>query len=78
MHFSSVPAPGELDRLGNCVARSELQATLAVPAAQVTEAVRAALGRLPISDISVEDPPLEEIMQEFLGGQPANGGARSA
>jgi ABC-2 type transport system ATP-binding protein len=78
MHFSSVPAPGELDRLGNCVARSELQATLAVPAAQVTEAVRAALGRLPISDISVEDPPLEEIMQEFLGGQSANGGVRSA
>ena len=78
MHFSSLPAPGELDRLGNCVARSELQATLAVPAAQVTEAVRAALGRLPISDISVEDPPLEEIMQEFLGGQSANGGVRSA
>jgi ABC-2 type transport system ATP-binding protein len=78
MHFSSVPPPGELDRLGNCVARSELQATLAVPAAQVTEAVRAALGRLPISDISVEDPPLEEIMQEFLGGQSVNGGERSA
>jgi ABC-2 type transport system ATP-binding protein len=69
LHFASVPAPGSLDRLGNCVARSDSQATLSVPAAQVTDAVRAALERLPISDISVEDPPLEEIMREFLGGE---------
>jgi ABC-2 type transport system ATP-binding protein len=72
LHFASVPAPGSLDRLGNCVARSESQATLSVPAAQVTDAVRAALEQLPISDISVEDPPLEEIMREFLGGERQN------
>ncbi|HEX7599749.1 MAG TPA: ATP-binding cassette domain-containing protein [Polyangia bacterium] len=71
LHFSQVPAPGDLDRLGQCVSRSELQATLAVPAAQVTETVRVALSLLPVSDISVEDPPLEEIMQEFLSGKRA-------
>jgi ABC-2 type transport system ATP-binding protein len=75
LHFSTVPAPGTLDRLGNCVERSDTQATLSVPAAAVTDAVRAALEHLPIADISVEDPPLEEIMREFLAGdRPAKGG----
>ena len=75
LHFSAVPVPGALERLGNCVAHSETQATLSVPAAQVTDAVRAALEQLPIADISVEDPPLEEIMREFLAGErPAKGG----
>jgi ABC-2 type transport system ATP-binding protein len=69
LHFASVPAPGSLERLGNCVASSDSQATLSVPAAQVTDAVRAALEQLSISDISVEDPPLEEIMREFLSGE---------
>jgi ABC-2 type transport system ATP-binding protein len=68
LHFSSVPAPGCLERVGTCIAQSQTQATLSVPAAQVTETVRAALDALPIADISVEDPPLEEIMREFLGG----------
>jgi ABC-2 type transport system ATP-binding protein len=75
LHFSTVPATGALDRLGNCVERSDTQATLSVPAAAVTDAVRAALEHLPIADISVEDPPLEEIMREFLAGdRPAKGG----
>ncbi len=67
LHFSSVPATGSLDLLGNCVARSESQATLTVPTSQVTNTVRVALEQLPIADISVEDPPLEEIMRELLG-----------
>jgi ABC-2 type transport system ATP-binding protein len=68
LHFSTVPPVGSLNRLGNCVARSDTQATLSVPASQVTNAVRAALEQLPISDISVEEPPLEEIMRELLSG----------
>jgi ABC-2 type transport system ATP-binding protein len=76
--FSSIPAPGSLDRLGNCVARSESQATLSVPTSQVTNAVRAALEQLPIADISVEDPPLEEIMRELLGGKRKYPGSETA
>ena len=78
LHFSSVPAPDSLDRLGNLVARSEAQATLSVPTSQVTNAVRAALEQLPIADISVEDPPLEEIMRELLGGSALHKGGKSA
>jgi len=59
------------------VARSDSQATLSVPAAQVTDAVRAALEQLPIADISVEDPPLEEIMREFLGGERPDSGGKT-
>jgi len=73
-----VPAPDSLDRLGNLVARSEAQATLSVPTSQVTNAVRAALEQLPIADISVEDPPLEEIMRELLGGSALHKGGKSA
>jgi ABC-2 type transport system ATP-binding protein len=68
LHFAQVPTPGSLDRLTGWVSRSDTQATLSVPAAQVTDAVRAALETLPIADISVEDPPLEEVMRELLGG----------
>ncbi len=76
MHFMSLPAPGQLERLQRSlngdapavVHHSELKAVLAVPAAHVTEAVRAALEQLSVADISVEDPPLEEIMQELLTG----------
>jgi ABC-2 type transport system ATP-binding protein len=75
LHFSAVPAPGSLERLGNCVAHSDTSATLSVPAGQVTDAVRAALEALPIADISVEDPPLEEVMREFLGATRPGGEA---
>jgi ABC-2 type transport system ATP-binding protein len=78
LHFSTVPAIGSLDRLGNCVTRTESQATLSVPTSQVTNTVRAALEQLPIADISVEDPPLEEIMRELLGGSGHPRGSETA
>jgi hypothetical protein len=44
----------------------------------VTDAVRTALEQLPISDISVEDPPLEEVMREFLSGDRLDNGGNTA
>jgi ABC-2 type transport system ATP-binding protein len=41
--------------------------SLAARPEAVTETVRAILARLPVSDLRVEDPPLEEVMQQVFG-----------
>jgi ABC-2 type transport system ATP-binding protein len=52
------------------------QAVLSVPAAQLSGVVRDALAALPVVDLSVEDPPLEEVMRELFRAQPTPEGAR--
>ena len=47
-------------------ARTELEVTWSCGRAQVTEAVRAVLERLPVVDLRVEDPPLEATMRQVF------------
>ena len=57
------------------------QAVLSVPARRSTRVVRDALATLPVVDLTVEDPPLEEVMRELFSAQPEgarHGQARSA
>ena len=42
------------------------QAVLAVPAAQASAVVRDALAALPIVDLTIEEPPLEDVMRELF------------
>ena len=37
-----------------------------VPVARVSEVMRDMLGNLPVGDLSVEDPPLDEVMRELF------------
>jgi ABC-2 type transport system ATP-binding protein len=46
-----------------------VQATLEVPQPQVSKAVSRALAELPVVDLVVEDPPLEEVMRELFAGR---------
>jgi len=39
---------------------------LTVPAARLSEVLRDALATLPVLDLAVEDPPLEEVMRELF------------
>ena len=48
------------------VSADAAQAVLAVPAAQASAVVRDALATLPVVDLTVEDPPLEEVMRELF------------
>jgi ABC-2 type transport system ATP-binding protein len=41
-------------------------ATLQVKADEVAGAVSRLLGALPVADLTVEDPPLEEVMKELF------------
>jgi ABC-2 type transport system ATP-binding protein len=56
----------ELSRFGQVVASDEARAVLRVRAAEVSSAVARMLSALPVADLTVEDPPLEEVMSELF------------
>jgi ABC-2 type transport system ATP-binding protein len=63
----SQPAdPERLARLATVASVTDAQAVLTVPSARVSEVLREALASLPVLDLAVEDPPLEEVMRELF------------
>jgi ABC-2 type transport system ATP-binding protein len=65
------PAPREtLDRLATVVSVEGAQAVMSVPAEKLSGVVRDVLAALQVVDLTVEDPPLEEVMRELFRGQP--------
>jgi ABC-2 type transport system ATP-binding protein len=56
----------ELSRFGMVVSSGEAQAVIQVAAADVSAAVGRILAALPVADLTVEDPPLEEVMSELF------------
>jgi ABC-2 type transport system ATP-binding protein len=67
-------------QLGTVVSSEGTQVVLAVPGARLSGAVRDVLAALPVVDLSVEDPPLEEVMRELFQGhaKEARGDARAS
>jgi len=75
----------DLESLGTIVEFGEEAVVLQVSHDQLQSSVQRALAQLPLRDLSVEDPPLEEVMRELFArgaaeerALPATGGARSA
>jgi ABC-2 type transport system ATP-binding protein len=60
------PARADLARFGEVVALEPGQATIQVAAEEVSASVARMLGALPIADLTVEDPPLEEVLSELF------------
>jgi ABC-2 type transport system ATP-binding protein len=58
--------PKDLARFGQVVSSEPGQATIQVAAEDVSGAVARMLGALAIADLTVEDPPLEEVMSELF------------
>ncbi len=56
----------ELSRFGTVVSSSGAQAVIQVAAGDVSGAVGRILAALPVADLTVEDPPLEEVMSELF------------
>jgi ABC-2 type transport system ATP-binding protein len=70
-----VPEP-ELSRFGTLISASAGVAVMQVSAQEVSGAVGRILAALPVADLTVEDPPLEEVMSElFRRPRPAEEGA---
>src|SRR5262245_52939991 len=66
MRLSKPVDRADLARLGTVVSVDAAQAVIAVPAAQASAVVRDALAALPIVDLTIEEPPLEEVMREVF------------
>jgi ABC-2 type transport system ATP-binding protein len=79
LRFSgAAPAAAELARFGAVVEADGVRATVQVKADQVAGVVGALLAALPVADLTVEDPPLEEVMKElFSRGRGDEIGARA-
>ncbi len=60
------PGAADLSRFGALVAREAGQATIQVAAEEVSAAVARILAALPVADLTVEDPPLEEVLSELF------------
>jgi ABC-2 type transport system ATP-binding protein len=86
LRLSRPVARRDLEPLGTIVQYGEEAVTLQVSHDQLQSSVQRALTQLPLRDLSVEDPPLEEVMRELFArgakkeerALPATVGARSA
>jgi ABC-2 type transport system ATP-binding protein len=69
------PVPeAELSRFGALVSHGDAQAICRVPGEEVASVVGRLLSSLPVADLTVEEPPLEEIMAELFQAQRVNAG----
>jgi ABC-2 type transport system ATP-binding protein len=60
----------DVARFGEIVEHGEAVAKLRVTSDRVREVVSAALAGLPIADLTVEDPPLEDVMRQLFAKRP--------
>jgi ABC-2 type transport system ATP-binding protein len=79
LRFSRPVDAADLAALGRVVRHDAGQSVLQVPNDSVNAAVSRALAQLPVSDLTVENPPLEEVMSElFARNHPRPDPARGA
>jgi ABC-2 type transport system ATP-binding protein len=79
LRFASPVDERDLASLGRLVRHDAGESVLDVPKDAVTRVVTQALARLPVSDLTVENPPLEEVMSELFtrGRAAADSGSAS-
>ena len=71
LHLHQPVEAKDLASLGALVKHEAREVVLRVDPSRIKEALADALARLPIHDLSVGDPPLEEIMAELFAGHEA-------
>jgi ABC-2 type transport system ATP-binding protein len=59
----------DLERFGTVVLHEEALARVRVPADELRDAVTGSLATLPVADLTVEDPPLEDVMRQLFSEQ---------
>ena len=79
LRLSRPVAAAELSRLGRVIEHKDASAVLQIAQDQLQSAVGGAIATLPLVDLTVEDPPLEEVMRDlFAQGVASNGEDRAA
>ena len=66
--FSS-PATCDFSTLGRVLELAPDSVRIETPRIQVAEVCRALLDRAPVADLTVTEPPIEEIVRQFFGGK---------
>jgi len=78
LRFSRPVDRADLEGYGQVVRHDAGESVLDVHKENVNAVVTRALSQLPVSDLTVENPPLEEVMSElFARGRAGGGGAPS-
>jgi ABC-2 type transport system ATP-binding protein len=67
-----------LQRLGTVISTSPTQAVLQVGQSELRAAIAHLLDQLPVTDLTVEDPPLEEVMRDLFARPAARPNAADA
>jgi ABC-2 type transport system ATP-binding protein len=73
LRFSRPVDRGELEGLGQIVSHDAGASVLDVHKDEINRVVTRALAQLPVSDLTVESPPLEEVMSELFARGRAEG-----
>jgi ABC-2 type transport system ATP-binding protein len=68
----------DVARFGEVVAFDDALAKVRVDAERVREVITAALAGLPVADLTVEDPPLEDVMRQLFATSRAGAAAEAA
>ncbi len=66
LRFSTPVSNAQVSELGTVVKHEPAEAVLQIPHDAVNQVVARALAALPVRDLNVEDPPLEEVMSELF------------
>jgi ABC-2 type transport system ATP-binding protein len=70
LKLSKPVAREDVARFGEIVEHGEAVAKLRVTSDRVREVVSGALAGLPVADLTVEDPPLEDVMRQLFAKRP--------
>lgn len=65
----SAPAVGEFSAFGQILEQTADSLRIEVPRSQVAETCRALLDRASVADLTVTEPPIEEVIRRFFGGR---------
>jgi ABC-2 type transport system ATP-binding protein len=76
LRLSAKVEPEALAGLGVVKSHEDARAVVAVKAGDVSQAVARALATLPVTDLSVEEPPLEEVMADVFAQKRGERGER--
>ena len=66
LRFSRPVERRDLDTLGSVIEHGDAEAIVQVSQSALQGAVARALSSLPLTDLTVEDPPLEDVMRDLF------------
>jgi ABC-2 type transport system ATP-binding protein len=70
--------PGDLSGYGEVIESAPTRATLLVERSQAARVTGRILAELPVNDLTVEDPPIEDVIEQaFASGEPEGGESSS-